>query len=357
MHEDVGSVAVDGARVDAPSHASESRPSALGADELVRMYRAMVLTRTFDAKAVALQRTGRSGTFASSLGQEAVAVGIGSAMGADDLLVPSFREQGAQFMRGVEPAELFSFWGGDERGSDFAAQRRDFPIGIPIGTHVAHAVGAALAMQLRGEPRVAVCVFGDGATSRGDVYESMNYAGIRRLPVVFVVNNNQWAISVPRARQSAAATLAQKATACGFDGVQVDGNDVLAVRSVVGDAIERARRGGGPMLVEALTYRLADHTTADDASRYRPDDEVSAQWRNDPVARLRGRLVHAGVWGRDREEQLLAECAAVIEAAVEEYEARRPESAAAIFDSLYAVLPVAYAAQRAELIQRGETDG
>lgn len=326
-------------------------------DELIAMYRAMVLTRTFDAKAVALQRTGRLGTFASSLGQEAVAVGIGAAMNDDDVLVPSFREQGAMFMRGVDPADLLLYWGGDERGSDFAAQRRDFPICVPIGTQAAQAAGVALAIQLRGDPHVAVCALGDGATSRGDVYESMNYAGVRGLPVVFAINNNQWAISVPRAKQSAAETLAQKSVACGFDGVQVDGNDVRAVRAVVSEAIEHARGGGGPRLVEALTYRLADHTTADDASRYRADEEVSAQWKHDPVALVRNQLVDAGIWGRAREEQLLAECSALIEAAVVAYEEREPESAAAIFDHLYETLPAAYTAQRADVIIRGDGDG
>ena len=157
-------------------------------DALIELYRAMLLTRTFDAKAVALQRTGRLGTYASSLGQEAVAVGLGAPMRPDDVLVTSFREHGAQLLRGVSAVELFLFWGGDERGSDFKGPREDFPVCIPIGTHAAHAVGIALAMQLRHEPRVAVCVLGDGATSRGDVYAAMNYAGVRRLPVVFVVN-------------------------------------------------------------------------------------------------------------------------------------------------------------------------
>ena len=321
--------------------------------ELERMYRAMVLTRTFDAKAVALQRTGRLGTFASSLGQEAVAVGVGAAMRPDDVLVPAFREQGAMFLRGVTPTEILLYWGGDERGSDFAVARHDFPICVPIGTQVPHATGVALAIQLRGEPGVAVCALGDGATSRGDVYEAMNFAGVRRLPVVFVVNNNQWAISVPRSAQSGAATLAQKAVAAGFAGEQVDGNDVVAVRSVVADAIERARAGDGPTLVEALTYRLADHTTADDASRYRSDDEVSEQWRFEPVARLRDLLVARGEWGRDQEEALLGECADTVERAVVEYEATPPMPPGAMFDHLYAALPDAYRAQATEVEEVG----
>jgi len=314
-------------------------PDTPDADGLRTLYEAMVLTRTFDARAVSLQRTGRLGTFASSLGQEAVAVGLASAMTAEDVLLPSFREQGAQFMRGVRPEELLSYWGGDERGSDFAAAREDFPICVPVGSHAPHAAGVALAFKLRGEARVAVCVFGDGATSKGEVYESMNFAGVEALPVVFVVNNNQWAISVPRSRQSAAATLAQKAVAAGFPGVQVDGNDVLAVRHVVAEAVARARAGGGPTLVEALTYRLCDHTTADDASRYRDDAEVSERWHMDPVTRLRRYMTAHGHWDDERERALAARCEARVDAAVQAYLAATPQPARAMFDHLHAVLP------------------
>ncbi len=316
---------------------------------LIALYRAMVLTRAFDAKAVALQRTGRLGTFASSLGQEAVAVGIGATMMADDVLLPSFREQGAQFLRGVTMTELLLYWGGDERGSDFAGPRQDFPICVPVGTQAPHATGVALAFQLRGEVRAAVCVIGDGATSRGDVYEAMNFAGVRRLPLVFVVNNNQWAISVPRAQQSAAETLAQKAVAAGFPGRQVDGNDVIAVRTVLEQALARARGGEGPTLIEALTYRLSDHTTADDATRYRDDAEVSARWQEEPVVRLRAYLVEVGAWGKEDEETLLADCDAEVEAAVEAYLATPPLPPAAMFDHLYAELPRELEAQRQEV--------
>jgi pyruvate dehydrogenase E1 component alpha subunit len=326
-------------------------------DALIALYRAMVLTRAFDAKAVALQRTGRLGTFASSLGQEAVAVGIGAAMTAEDVLLPSFREQGAQFLRGVTMTELLLYWGGDERGSDFAGPRQDFPICVPVGTHGPHAAGVALALQLRGEARAAVCVIGDGATSRGDVYEAMNFAGVRRLPLVFVVNNNQWAISVPRAQQSAAKTLAQKAVAAGFPGHQVDGNDVIAVRAVLEDALARARANEGPTLIEALTYRLSDHTTADDATRYRDDAEVSARWKEEPVARLRTHLVEIGAWGKEEEERLLADCDAEVEAAAEAYLSTPPLPPTAMFDHLYAELPHALEAQREALLRSsGEED-
>ena len=208
----------------------ELPPHLAGADAVTPMYRLMALTRSFDAKAIALQRTGQLGTYASSLGQEAVGAAVGLAMREEDVLVPSYREQAAQFARGVALEELLLYWSGDERGSRFAVPKSDFPICIPIATQSCHAVGAAVAFKLRGEPRVVVEGCGDGATSKGDFYESLNLAGAWKLPVVFVVSNNQWAISVPRSRQSGAETLAQKAIAGGFDGVQVDGNDPVAVR-------------------------------------------------------------------------------------------------------------------------------
>ena len=216
----------------------------------------------------------------------------------------------------------------------------------------------ALAFRLRGEARVAVCVFGDGGTSRGDVYESMNFAGVHRLPVVFVANNNQWAISVPRAHQTAAETLAQKAVAAGFPGVQVDGNDVIAVRHVVGRAIERARAGDGPTLVEALTYRLSDHTTADDATRYRDDAEVSKHWKEEPIARLRHYMTEAGYWTKTDEEALIADCNAKVDEAVAAYLATPPMPPEAMFDHLYAELPASLAEQRDEVAgasERSET--
>src|SRR5215831_7295990 len=314
--------------------------------ELVALYRAMVLARRFDAKAVALQRTGRLGTFASALGQEAVAVGVASAMRKDDVFLPSFREHGAQLWRGVSPVELFLFWGGDERGSDFAEAREDFPVCVPVGTHAPHAVGVALAFKLRRERRVAVCLFGDGATSKGDVAEALNIAGVWHLPVVFVINNNRWAISLPLAQQSAAETLAQKAIAAGIEGEQVDGNDVIAVREAMERALAKARAGGGPHLIEALTYRLGDHTTADDASRYRNGSEVSARWAEEPIVRLRNFLVAAGMWGKADEEQLLAQVALTIERAAEAYLATPPQAPEAMFDFTYENLPKDLAEQR-----------
>ena len=316
---------------------------------LLALYRGMVLTRAFDLKAVSLQRTGRLGTYAVSLGQEAVSVGIASAMRAEDVVLPSYRDNGTLLWRGTKMEEILLFWGGDERGNLSSGPAHDFPYCIPVGSQAPHAAGVAYAFKLRKEPRVAVCLFGDGATSKGDVWEAMNFAGVHKLPVVFVANNNQWAISVPLKLQTASETLAQKAIAAGFSGEQVDGNDVIAVRAAAEDAIAQARAGAGPRLIEALTYRLSDHTTADDAARYRPPEEVQARWKEEPISRLRGYLVSQNAWGKAQEEELAAECQKQIEAAIERYLASAPRAPETMFDHLYAELPPTYASQRAEL--------
>jgi len=316
---------------------------------LLSLYRGMVLTRAFDLKAVSLQRTGRLGTYAVSLGQEAVSVGIASAMRQEDVVLPSYRDNGTLLWRGTKMEEILLFWGGDERGNLSSGPPHDFPYCIPVASQAPHAAGVAYAFKYKKEPRVAVCLFGDGATSKGDVWEAMNFAGVHKLPVVFVANNNQWAISVPLKLQTASETLAQKAIAAGFAGEQVDGNDVIATRVAADEAIAQARAGGGPRLIEAMTYRLSDHTTADDAARYRPPEEVQARWKEEPIARLRAYLVSQKAWGKAQEEELAAECQKQIEAAIERYLATSPRAAETMFDHLYAELPGVYAGQRAEL--------
>src|SRR5256714_10974335 len=316
---------------------------------LLALYRGMVLTRAFDLKAVSLQRTGRLGTYAVSLGQEAVSVGVACAMRAEDVLLPSYRDNGTLLWRGTKMEEILLFWGGDERGNLSSGPAHDFPYCIPVGSQAPQAAGVAYAFKLRKEPRVAVCLFGDGATSKGDVWEAMNFAGVHKLPVVFVANNNQWAISVPLQLQTASQTLAQKAIAAGSSGEQVDGNDVIAVRAATDDAIAHARAADGPRLIEALTYRLGDHTTADAAARYRPPDEVQARWKEEPIARLRSFLAGKKLWSKTDEEQLSAECQQRIDAAVERYLVVKPRPPETMFDHLYAELPRAYAAQRREL--------
>lgn len=317
------------------------------ADTLVAFYRAMTLTRAFDAKAVALQRTGKLGTFASCVGQEAIGVGVASAMRPEDALFPSYRDHPAQLLRGVTMTESLLYWGGDERGSHFHAAPHDFPNCVPIGTQVCHAAGAAYAFRLRNEARVAVAIVGDGGTSKGDFYEAMNMAGVWQAPLVIVINDNQWAISVPRSRQTAAQTLAQKAIAAGIEGIQLDGNDVIAVHDVACKAIAKARRGDGPTVIEALSYRLGDHTTADDATRYRDPELVAKMWLEEPIARLRKYLSSLGAWDKAREDALGQACQREVEAAVQAYLAVAPPGVSAMFDHLYAALPDALKEQLA----------
>lgn len=324
---------------------------------LISLYQKMVLLRTFDTKAIALQRTGKMGTYASTLGQEAVSVGLGIAMRKEDVLCPFYREYGAQFARGVKMSEILTYWGGDERGSNFAHCPEDFPICVPIGTQLLHAAGVATAFKIRKQPRVAVTSCGDGGTSEGDFYEAINLAGAWKLPVIFVVNNNQWAISVPRKVQTGSQTIAQKAIAGGFEGIQVDGNDIIAMQHEMQKALDKARNGGGPTLIEAITYRLCDHTTADDASRYRSKEELDEAWQEEPILRLRNYLTKQKLWTQQDEEKLLAECSQQVEAAVQEYLSISREPPEVMFDYHYAKLPHDLIEQRIEAMTMAKLIG
>ena len=251
--------------LDENGNCDEALRPPLSHEDINKLYEWMVLARVFDEKAFKLQREGRLGTYASILGQEAAQVGSAFALRPNDWMFPSFREPGASFVRGLPMRMILQYWAGDERGSLIPEELNDFPITIPVGTQIPIAVGAAWAAKLKADQIVVLCYMGDGATSKGDFHEGLNFAGVFTVPVVFVCQNNQWAISVPLKRQTAAKTLAQKAIAYGLPGVQVDGNDIFAVYRATHEAVNRARDGRGPTLVECVTYRLGDHTTADDA--------------------------------------------------------------------------------------------
>lgn len=316
---------------------------------LLSFYRSMLQTRLFDAKAVALQRTGKMGTFPSSLGQEAVSIGIGYSMQPDDIFCPYYRDQGALFLRGVKMQEILAYWGGDERGSDFEVPKRDFPIAVPIASQCLHAAGCAYTLKYNKEANAVLTTIGDGGTSKGDFYEALNVAGTWNLPLVFVINNNQWAISVPLKAQTHSQTLAQKAIAAGFEGLQVDGNDVIAVKQVVSQALEKARAGNGPTLIEALTYRLCDHTTADDAKRYVEPVCLESAWKIEPVTRLKKYLINQGMWTEEQDKNLSEELSKNVEAAVNAYLNIPPQPATAIVDYHYETWPENLREQREEL--------
>jgi pyruvate dehydrogenase E1 component alpha subunit len=314
---------------------------------LIKMYEAMVKTRLFDSKAITLQRTGKLGTYASTLGQEAMSIGIAAAMRDTDVFCPYYRDYGAQFWRGVSMTEILRYWGGTERGSDYANCLDDFPLCVPIASQTLHAAGIAYAFKYRKEDRVAVTVVGDGGTSRGDFYEAMNWAGVQKLPIVFFINNNQWAISVPRSKQSNAETLAQKAIAAGIHGEQVDGNDIIAVYARMHEAVERARKGQGPSLIEALSYRVCDHTTADDARRYRSIEELTKYQLEDPILRLNKYLSRIEAWDDKMEEAFKTQAQQSIQQSVDDYLKTPIEKPESMFDYLYETLPEALFEQRA----------
>lgn len=319
--------------------------------QLIHLYRYMLMARRFDAKAIALQRTGLMYTYASSYGQEAVASAIGAVLNDDDEFVPAYRESAAMFQRGVRPSEILAYWGGDERGSDYQAEsaRRDYPLCVPLATQCLHAAGIACVKKIKKQDGVVIAVIGDGATSEGSFYEAVNLSGVWDLPIIFVVNNNQWAISVPRSSQSGAQTMAQKGFAGGLDVLQVDGNDVIAMQDALEKAKQYVNENRKPFLIEALTYRLGDHTTADDATRYRDEQEWEEAKAKDPIPRMKNYLQKNHGWDDAKDEALLAEIATEIDAEVKLYKSADKPKATNMFDYLYESLPTAYQEQYEEL--------
>src|SRR5262245_63020840 len=317
-------------------------------DELKHLYRAMLLGRRLDERMLRLQRQGRIGTFAPIKGQEASQIGAVSTLTRRDWMVPSFRETAAMLWRGWPIEKLLLFFAGYLEGGQPAPDQHDLPIAIPVATQVPHAVGLAYAAQYRGDEIVVMAFCGDGATSEGDFHEACNFAGVWHLPLVFVVQNNQWAIPVPLNKQTHSRTLAQKALAYGFPGIQVDGNDVLAVHAASREAVERARAGEGPTLVECVTYRLGVHTTADDPTKYRSEEEVKAWEKKDPLTRFVAYLEKKNLL----EPAIDAEVDAAIARGVAAFEAVAPADPLGMFDHAYAELPPGVAAERAEMAER-----
>ncbi|OUS25190.1 pyruvate dehydrogenase (acetyl-transferring) E1 component subunit alpha [Gammaproteobacteria bacterium 45_16_T64] len=349
--------------IDETGQAKHTFPDNITQKQLLEFYSSLVLVRTYDKKAVALQRTGQLGTYAACLGQEAISLGIGFAMTKQDILVPYYRDQGAQYLRGATFTSQLRYWGGDERGNAFLEQQHtpnfcaneDFPNCVPIATQVTHAAGIASAFKIKNEKRAVVVTCGEGATSRGDFYEPLNLAGVWQLPLVVVVNNNQWAISTPSTMQTHAQGIAEKSAAAGIEGIRVDGNDIIAVHHVVQQALAKAYQGKGGTLIEAMSYRLCDHTTADDATRYRSSDEVNAAWKRDPIKRLQQYLFDQGLWSPEQEQALIKKHQAFIENEVATYLATDEAPVADLFDYLYEELPYPLREQRDHLIHKANT--
>jgi pyruvate dehydrogenase E1 component alpha subunit len=333
----------------------------LSDDELVRMYREMRLARHFDARAVSLQRQGRMGTYPPLSGQEGAQIGSAFALDEEDWTFPSYREHAAAYHRGLPLKRTLLYWMGHEKGNAIPEGVNVFPVAVPIATQIPHAVGAAWAKKLRGEDAAVVTYFGDGATSEGDFHEAMNFAGVFDVPAVFFCNNNQWAISTPRGRQTASESIAQKAAAYGFDGVQVDGMDPLAVYAATRAAVEKAKSPAEgerrPTLVEAIQYRFGAHTTADDPSIYRDEGEVERWRRKDPIPRLERFLRDTGRLDDESVEAIRSRVEDEVATAIEEAEAEPRPHPEEMFAHLYGELPPEVAEQMAEFEALYERDG
>jgi pyruvate dehydrogenase E1 component alpha subunit len=322
--------------LDASGTADASLMPELTQAEWKRFFETMVLARTFNQRALSLQREGRIGTYPSFYGQEASQVGSALALKASDWIYPTFRESGVYVAMGYPMRLLFRYWMGDERGMRAPESMNILPMSVPVGTHLPHAAGTALAMKLKGDPSAVVAYFGDGGSSRGDFHEALNIAGVFGVPAVFLCQNNQWAISLPRDKQSAGNTIAERAHCYGFEGLQVDGNDIIAVYKAVGDALEKARSGNGPTLIECFTYRLDDHTTADDASRYRSAEEVESWMKKEPLIRLKLFMEKAGLLIKGYEDQVRKEAEERVDKAIAEAEAFEDQLPSEMLEYTYA---------------------
>jgi 2-oxoisovalerate dehydrogenase E1 component alpha subunit len=299
--EPVQLVAADGSPTSDDRYSRDLPPETLG-----WLYEMMVVTRDLDTEFVNLQRQGELALFASCRGQEAAQIGATACLRKTDWLFPQYRELGVFLIRGITPAQMSAVWRGTWHGGLGFTTKCCAPVSIPIATHALHAVGAAMAAQRLAEDSVTVAFIGDGATSEGDAHEAFNLAAVFKAPCVFFVQNNQWAISVPTSQQYAAQSIAHRAIGYGMPGVRVDGNDVLACFAVMAEAAQRAREGGGPTLIEAVTYRMGPHTTSDDPTRYRRQEELEHWQTLDPIARCRSYLQSTGVWTERLEERVLA---------------------------------------------------
>lgn len=343
--------------LDGAGHLDESLDPKLDADLSLRIYRLMLTARRLDERCIKLQRQGRIGTYGPCYGQEAAHCAATICMEPEDWVVHAFREPSSFYHRGWPLETVIKFWGGYEEGCKPPDGVNDTPIAVPIATQCPHAMGIAWAMKIRGDKQAVLCYCGDGGTSEGDFHEAMNFAGVYKLPVIFLVQNNQWAISIPRDEQTASETIAQKALAYGFDGIQVDGNDPLSVYVATKEAVAKAKADGGPTLIEAVTYRLGVHTTADDPTKYRSNEEVEKWLKLEPIPRFQNYLVKRGVLDKALIDEIEADILAEVATAVERYDASRDVDPIDCFDHLFHELPAELVEQRREFAETLEREG
>lgn len=325
---------------------------------LLDLHRWMLLGRRFDERMLRLQRQGRIGTFAPIKGQEASNVGAAATLRDSDWMVVAFRESAAEMVRGRSMVDALLYFGGYNEGGDVGEGATTLPVAIPVASQIQHAVGLGYGIRYRKKDDVAMVFFGDGATSEGDFYEALNFAGVFALPVIFLCQNNHWAISYPREKQTNSKTLAQKAIAAGIPGIQVDGNDILAVYTATMEAVDRARAGEGPTLIEAVTYRMSVHTTADDPTKYRQEQEVAEWEKRDPIDRFQVYLKNKGLLDDDKIQALEEEVDQQIRDAVEQAEQKmdEPLDPLVMFDHVYAEPHEYLLAQRQELAEELEAE-
>ena len=320
-------------------------------ERLLALYRAMLLGRRFDERMLHLQRQGRIGTFPPIKGQEAAQIGAVFHLRDSDWLVPAFRETAAEILRGRSLESVILYYNGFNEGTRIPQNQRDLPMAIPVASQILHAVGLGYAARYRQTDEVVMSFFGDGATSEGDFHEAINCAAVYQVPVVFICQNNQWAISIPVKKQTHTETIAEKALAYNMPGIQVDGNDILAVYAAVGEAVDRARKGGGPTLVECVTYRVMMHTTADDPSRYRDEKEVEHWLKKDPLPRFGEYLLTKKVADKDLLQTMEKDVLEEIQTAIDSVEKEMKKIGAPedMFNHLYAELPPRLKMQQEEV--------
>lgn len=305
----------------------------LSKQQILGMYYYMKLARAFDDKALKLQRQGRIGTFAQIKGQEGIQVGASFAMQRQDWLVPSFREWAAHITLKFPMQKILQSMSGDERGN--TSEKKILPMSVPVSTHLPHAVGIGLALKLQNKKEAVLTYFGDGATSEGDFHEAMNFSGVFQVPVVFICQNNQYAISLPVEKQTHSKTIAQKSIAYGIRGIKIDGNDPFASYKIVRQSLDKARHGKGPTLIEAYTYRISNHTTADDYTKYRSEKEVQSWRLKDPISRLKLYLEKNNLWNESKEKEIDEKITNEIEDSVKKFGSIKSPIKRDIFNYMY----------------------
>jgi len=327
--------------LDEEGNLDESLEPDIPEEILLRIHATMLLGRRFDERLLNLQRQGRIGTFPPITGQEASQIGAIAVLRDSDWMVPSFRETAAEIWRGRTLESVIIANNGFNEGAQMPEDSRNLPVSIPVGSQMLHAVGIGFGIRYRKKEDVVMTFFGDGATSQGDFHEALNFAGVFQTPVIFVCQNNQWAISLPRKKQTRSQTLAQKALAYGLPGIQVDGNDVLAVYAAAAEAVERARKGEGATLIECVTYRMSVHTTADDPKRYRTDNEVESWRKRDPLIRLKKYLTRKKLLSEEKIAATELDTKEKIQAAVDRAEQQMKGFGAPtdMFNHAYAKMP------------------